>query len=215
MARFTDIERAAELQAAKTALEAWRALTREAKQTAFRGKMNGGRVVTDRIDGYIKPFGVAAAANTVLKCQILGPNAPSITGGTAGVQKETATEMVGLIIAALGSRARTTVNGLTTPPAGTEVWTAIAANKFKFAKVLLKNKDATGTQQTSRFTNISYTSYPSQSVSAPFGQEAGSAIETFEAASTAIKGNAGLNTWVTAANTTRSLKVIPQLTSLS
>lgn len=211
MARFTDIERAAELTAAKAALETWRAKTREQKRTDYRSKLNGGIVVTQRVAGYIKPFGIPATNQVALACRILGDGTPSLSGGEAGgPTKETAADMVTVLIAAIGARARKTMGATSN-----DGWVAPPGKKFKFAKVAIRNIEATGTAQTSRFTNLSYTSHPSQTISAPFGQTP-AALETYDAAASAIKDNTGLATWLAGGtNAKRSLKLTPQLTSLT
>lgn len=200
MARFSDIQRAAELQAAAVALAQWQALDRAAKKAAYATATqgNGGRVKTQRIIGYIKPFGILATDDVFLETLILGTGTPTVVTG-----EETAADMVGVLVPAIGPMVKAT-------KADTDI--AFPNKKFKFAKVSIKNKTTQGgSQKTSRFTKNTYTAYPSQTVSAPFGQS--TTNDSFEKAADAIGSNGNLVTWLNAEGAfKRSIRFVPQLT---
>lgn len=200
MAKFRDIERAAELQAQATALARWRALDRAGKRTAYASAIsgNGGRVKVNRVPGYIKPFGFLSTQNIFLEALVLDDGIPTVVTG-----EETASDIVGALVPALA--------GLTSQTkADTDV--ALPMRKFKFAKVMVKSKSTTGgTQKTSRFTDNPYTAYPSQTVTAPFGQPP--AGDSFEAVCDSIRRSTALTSWLAAEGSwKRSLKFIPQMT---
>lgn len=199
MARFSDIQRAAEFQAAAAALAQWRALDQAGKRAAYASATigNGGRVKVQRIKGYIKPFGILATDDVFLETNILSVGTPTVAAG-----EETAADIVAVLQPAIGSLVKAV-------KADSDV--AFPSKKFKFAKVFLKHKSLQNpSPKFSRFTNNPYLAYPSQTVSAPFGQSATS--DSFEKAADSISSNANLVTWLTADGAfKRSIRFSPQL----
>ncbi|MGL5927111.1 hypothetical protein, partial [Chroococcidiopsis sp.] len=168
--RFTDIERAEELRAAKIKLEAWRSSDRVAKKAAYAAAKLGGRTNVNRQVAYIKPFG--AGTNFWYETKVLTSNASS---GELTPGEENEASLVGAVVAAIV--AATDGFASTTAPTGANTVIKVA-KKIQFARVkVIIPGTATPRTRTSRFTGNIYTQKESKSVSCPFGMKTGSVTE--------------------------------------
>lgn len=162
MARYRDIERAEELMAAKTNLEAWRKLNNAAKSTAYKTARLGLKVNVGYSIGYIKPFG-ESSDNFYWEGKVLAvPTDPPKTD--AEENSNGLITSVRSAVAAAGGFAET-------KPTGTNVITKVA-KKIQFARVLCTQPKSGRRNTTSRMTGRPYLLVETDTVSCPFGQSA-------------------------------------------
>ncbi|MCC3410011.1 MAG: hypothetical protein JGK17_31645 [Microcoleus sp. PH2017_10_PVI_O_A] len=159
MGRYSDINRAEELLAAKNKLEAWRKLDGPAKKAAYKTSRLGLRTNIGRQVGYIKPFGTSA--NFWYETKVL---APPDDPATPNEENETSliTTLVSAIIGATGKRV------LTATPTGANLIIK-KAKKIEFAKVRVQASSGNSREATSRFTGNKYRQQEVKSVSCSFG----------------------------------------------
>lgn len=177
MARFSDIERAEELLAAKNQLETWRKLDRAAKQTAYAASMLGGRTNVGRQIGWIKPFG--ETNNFWFETKVLAaPETPPTPKEKTEISL--INTLTGAIVAATGKRVSTTA------PTGTNL-VIKRARKIQFARVkVIVPGNEVRESRVSRFTGIKYRQREVNSVSCVFGMLD---TETEQAAQNAIRAS--------------------------
>lgn len=175
MARFSDIERAEELLAAKAALEAWRKLSNTAKKAAYAQSRMGLRTNTGKQFGFIRPFG--GSDNFFYKTKVLATD-----GGTPTAGEENESSLINAVVGAV-IQAAAGKGVMTNIPTGTNV-VIKTAKKIEFAKVRVQIPTTNTRQRISRFTNKSYTQREVKSVSCSFG--AGTSTQTEQQAREAI-----------------------------
>lgn len=177
MARFSDINRAAELTAAHTKYKAWQAKTRAQKDAAFDlvNKPDADRVNIDRVPGFILPF-LATSAGYYFEAQVL----PAAIAGPGSV---TALMVRGLIKTRFADEV----------PASSA---SIKVRGYKFAKVVASERTETAkTKDKSRFTDNPYKRHRSNNVSCPFGRTSVNAAENFATAVADIKNDGPYKTF--------------------
>jgi hypothetical protein len=159
MARYSDINRAEELLAAKTKLEAWRKLDRAAKRAAYNAARLGLKVNVGSSIGYIKAFGeVSDNFHWESKLMAVPTAAPK-----PGVEENNNTLITSVRSAVIGAGA-----ALETKPTGTNV-TVKKARKIELARVICTLPKAQSRTTTARTTGLPYTQVETDSVSCAFG----------------------------------------------
>ena len=162
MAKFSDINKAAELKEAYDKYKLWQAKTRTQKDAAFDlvNKADDLRVSVDKIRGYVLPFSTDGIVN-YYPCQVI-PTAPT------GVGNETALIVRNLV----NDRFKLELQD-------TEI--DIPVKKFRFAKVIASQRTETATTKSkSRFTDTPYKRHRSNNLSCSFGRKV--ADESYHAA---------------------------------
>jgi hypothetical protein len=164
MARYGDINRAAELQAAKDAYDLWLKKSRAEKQAAYAtttAATGNKRSNVGRSIAWIQPFG----APDKFFYQTWLPAAPS----TAETAKQ---ESASTIITKVADAAKTSGNVLVAKPAAAGQMIE-RSRKVPFAKVIYTKVDSTAVKSiNSRITNLPYSYRKTDSVSSSFGQNA-------------------------------------------
>ncbi|MEG4225534.1 hypothetical protein QUA35_06695 [Microcoleus sp. N9_B2] len=162
MARYADINRAEELMAAKTKLEAWRRLDAAAKRAAYQAARLGLKINVGSSLGWIKPFG--ETNNFYWETKILAVP-------TAAPKPEKEENNNSLI-----TNVRTAVIGAGAA-ADTKPTTANVsikrARKIELARVLCTVAKAQTKDAISRTTGKPYTLVETDTVSCAFGQTEG------------------------------------------
>lgn len=162
MARYGDINRAEELMAAKTKLEAWRRLDAAAKRTAYAAARLGLKINVGSSLAYIKPFG-EGSDNFYWEAKIL--DVPT------AAPKPTKEENNNTVI----TNVRTAVTGagavVIAKPSGPSI-TFKRAKKIQFARVVCTVPKTQTKDAISRITGKPYTLVETDTVSCPFGQSA-------------------------------------------
>ncbi|MEH2066979.1 MAG: hypothetical protein V7K47_02205 [Nostoc sp.] len=136
------------------------------------------RASAEKEPGYISPFGTAGTTKIFLPARILKDGQ---TGQGSGV----ATVLRGLL--ANYTTTSTEFAALNTP-------ILIETKKFKFAKLTLTTVVPSTTKKPSRITGVEYKKPDVDSVTCPFGQNAGG--QDYDAAVLAIKGESAFATFV-------------------
>jgi hypothetical protein len=160
MARFSDINRADELQAAATKLRQWRALDTAAKRQAYAASTTEfKRINRASTIAYIQPFGVNKLFYET-KALAFSADTPAPT-----TKEENDTTLVGNITGALWAKSI-----FATIPTGAGNM-SVPAKKVKFAKVRV-TEQGTGKKNnhTSRFTGRTYTKHETNTLSCPYGK---------------------------------------------
>jgi hypothetical protein len=151
MPRYSDINKAEELLAAKNKLEAWRKLDRAAKRAAYRAARLGLKVNVGSTQGYIKAFG-EVSDNFYWQANLLAvptnPPKPDVEENNNALITRGVTE---------------------TKPTAANV-TVKKAKKIEFARVICTLPKAQTRATTSRATGLPYTQVETDTVSCPFGQ---------------------------------------------
>jgi hypothetical protein len=159
MARYSDINRAEELLAAKNKLEAWRKLDKAAKRTAYKAARLGLKVNVGWTIGYIKAFG-EVSDNFYWEAKLLAvPTAapkPDVEENNNGLITNVRT-------AVIGAGAATE-----TKPSGANV-TIKKARKIELDRVICTLPKTQTRQTTARTTGLPYTQVEADTVSCPFG----------------------------------------------
>jgi hypothetical protein len=136
------------------------------------------RARAEKEKGYISPFGTAGTTKIFLPAQL-------IKDGQTGQGSGVATVLRGLL--ANYTTTSTEFGALTTP-------ILIEAKKFKFARLTLSSVVPGTTKKASRITGAEYKKPDVDSVTSPFGQNAGG--QDYDAAVLAIKGESALTTFL-------------------
>jgi hypothetical protein len=172
MGRFSNINRAEELLAAKNKLDAWRKLDKAAKQAAYKAARMGLRTNIGRQVGYIQPFGTTG--NFWYETKVLSPPQDP---ATPNEENETSliNSIVAAIVGATGKRVITTV------PTGANLIIK-KARKIEFAKVRVQLTSGASRETTSRFTAGKYRQIESKSASCSFGAIGAESEQTAQAA---------------------------------
>jgi hypothetical protein len=149
MARYTDINRAEELMAAKTKLDAWRRLDAEAKRTAYAAARLGLKINVGSSLAYIRPFG-EGSDNFVWESKILAVP----TAAPKALKEENNNSLITNVLAAVvGSGAV-----LQTKPSGPSIIVK-RAKKIQFARVICTVPKTQTKDTTSRMTGRPLHSY--------------------------------------------------------
>lgn len=160
--RYSDINRAEQLMAAKTKLDAWRKLDAAAKSAAYKAARVGLKVNVGSSPGYIKPFG-ETTDNFFWEAKLLAvPTAspkPDVEENNNGL----ITNVRAAVIGAGGA--------VETKPTGANIIVK-RAKKIQLARVVVSLPKATSKATTSRMTGRPYTLVETDTVSCPFGQGA-------------------------------------------
>ena len=198
MARYSDLKRGPELAQAYTAYQAYLALDRTQKKAKYAA-LNVNRVVATRIKGNIAPFG----STTLLVPMLLPVDSPAPdTTTTPAEAKEADAPLVTLIRGILGNRTNVTPVDLDA---------VIEIPKFKAAKLFLTRRTSnTTSDKISRFTNISYKHRQTNTISCPFGKNAGG--DTYDDAVSAIIAHASLKTHTDAGG---KYRIVPQMSIIA
>ena len=159
-ARYSDINRAEQLMAAKTKLDAWRKLDAAAKSAAYKAARLGLKINVGHSTGYIKAFG-EISDNFYWEARLLAvPTAPP----KPEVEENNNSLITNVRTAVLGAG-----GALETRPTGTNV-TVKKAKKIELARVLCTLPKSQTKNTTARTTGRPYTQVESDTVSCPFGQ---------------------------------------------
>jgi len=162
MARYADINRADELMAAKTKLEAWRKLDKAAKATAYAAARLGLKVNVGKSTAYIRPFG-QASDNFYWEANILAvPTEPAVTGKEENNNTLITNVRTAVINAGVVAE---------TAPTGANV-SIKRARKIQFSRVVCTVPKTQRRPTTSRATGLPYNQVETDTVSCPFGQGA-------------------------------------------
>lgn len=189
MGRYSDVNRGPELMEAYTKRQAWLALSKDAKKSAYTA-LNVQRVVIKRQEVYIRPFD-STEANLLLKAK-----APIATSDDPGPMLRTI----------LGNT-RVVENA---DPSNDIILTL---KPFQFAKlVATKRTNATGTAARSRITDLPYMRYQSDSASCPFGWT-GVATDNFSTAVAAIRSDTAFKAF--SGTVGNRIGIVPQKSALS
>lgn len=179
MGRYSDIRRGVELNAALTKLRAWEDLSRDAKQTLFKGQRgNSVKLKANRVKGYVESFQLVG--RIFLPTKILSPT-QSANGS-----------LIGIVRTAVAAENRTRANGFEAPTGGVLL---DGLKGYKPAKLSITDRGAPVADNKSRITNIEYKRYDNKSVSSPFGAStAGS--ETYAQAVSEIGDQTAIKTFL-------------------
>lgn len=178
MARYSDINRAAELADAYAKLQAWRAKTKAQKVAAYDlvAKPSADRVKTERDDGFIVPFRLDTATLRY-EARVVNQTQTGTGNTTANTVRNLVDDRFVLTIAANEQSIR--------PPRG-----------FSFAKIIASERTQTVTANSnSRITNLPYKRHRSNNVSCPFGRKAAGLTEVYGDAIAEIKAKPAFNTF--------------------
>lgn len=181
MARYSDIQRAQELNDALTKLRVWQDKTRAQKKADYKSvaKDAAQRSKAERMTGYILPFQLDSV-DLFYEARILATTQTGVGNATATTLRS-----------ALNNRNKETVTGATNK-------TVRAPRGFDFAKVTLSERTQTVTAESpSRITGVPYKRHRYNNVTSPFGRL--NAAESFKEAATAIKAIAALKTFAATA----------------
>lgn len=164
MARFSDINRADELKAAKDKLEAYMKLTTAAKQAAYKTATKGGRLLVGKQDGLLIPFGLPDD-KIYVGLKLPAPSSSTVTGEEQEKDNALISQVIGTIVGdALWAR--------TTRPPTTTVIGSMGRSQPPAARVIYTKKGAQA-DRISRFTGKGYKSPTVNTVSCPFGIKVG------------------------------------------
>jgi hypothetical protein len=159
MTRYADINRAEELMAAKTKLEAWRKLDAAAKKAAYTAARLGLKVNVGWGWGYIKPFGEAGNFFWEAKLLAIPTAAPKPdkeeNNNTLVTNVRTAVVAAGAALETKPTAANTVVK---------------RAKKIQLARVICTQPKTQTKNTVARTTGIPYTLVESDTVSCAFGR---------------------------------------------
>lgn len=182
MGKYSDIRRGRELNEALTKLRAWEDLSRDAKQTLYKGQRGSSvKVNANRVKGYVESFGLVG--RIFLPVRLL--SGTQTTNGT----------LIGIVRTAAATSSRTREAGFTVPTGGVLL---DGLKGYRPAKLSLTDRGSEVADNKSRITNIEYKRYDNKTVSSPFGAEA-DGTETYTEAVTAIKGLQAIETFLQSA----------------
>ena len=178
MGKYSDIRRGVELNAALTKLRAWEDLSRDAKQTLYKGQRGTSvKVKANRVKGYVESFGLVGRIYLPVKLlsSTQSANAP----------------LISTVRTAAADSSRTHAVDFTVPTGGVLL---DGLKGYRPAKISLTERGNPVTDNKSRVTDIEYARYDNKSVSSPFG--AGTDTETYTAAVSDLKGLAAIETFL-------------------
>lgn len=182
MGKYSDIRRGKELNEALTKLRAWEDLSRDAKQTLYKGQRGSSvKVTANRVKGYVESFGLVG--RIFLPVRLLSSS-----------QTQQAS-LISTVRTAAATSSRTREAGFTVPSGGVLL---DGLKGYRPAKLSLTDRGSEVTDNKSRITNIEYKRYDNKTVSSPFGAEA-DGTETYTEAVTAIKGLSAIETFLQSA----------------
>jgi hypothetical protein len=184
MGKYSDIRRGKELNEALTKLRAWEDLSREAKQTLYKGQRGSSvKVNANRVKGYVESFGLSG--RIYLPVKLLAASTAQPTNGT----------LIGIARDAAATTGRTIAVGFTLPTNGVLL---DGLTGYRPARLSLTDRGAAVVDNKSRVTTFEYKRYDNKSVSSPFGsQQAGN--ELYQTAVTEISDIAAIKTFLTTA----------------
>ncbi|WGV24780.1 hypothetical protein [Halotia branconii] len=178
MGKYSDIRRGKELNEALTKLRAWEDLSRDAKQTLYKGQRGSSvKVNANRVKGYVESFGLVG--RIYLPTRLLSST------------QTTQAALINTVRTAAAASSRTHDVGFTVPTGGVLL---DGLKGYKPAKLSLTDRGTEVADNKSRITNIEYKRYDNKTVSSPFG--AGTDTETYQAAVTDIKGQSAIETFL-------------------
>ncbi|WP_414576941.1 hypothetical protein [Anabaena sp. CCY 9402-a] len=178
MGKYSDIRRGVELNAALTKLRAWEDLSRDAKQTLYKGQRGSSvKVNANRVKGYVESFGLVGRIYLPVKL-------------LSGTQTANGT-LIGIVRTAAASSTRTHDVGFTVPTGGVLL---DGLKGYRPAKLSLTDRGAEVADNKSRVTDIEYKRYDTKTVSSPFG--AGTDSETYTAAVADIKALSAIESFL-------------------
>ncbi|MDZ8240150.1 MAG: hypothetical protein RMZ69_23875 [Nostoc sp. ChiQUE01a] len=178
MGKYSDIRRGVELNAALTKLRAWEDLSRDAKQTLYKGQRGSSvKVAANRVKGYVESFQLVG--RIFLPVKLL-----------SGTQTANGT-LIGIVRTATAANDRTKAVDFT-PPTNAALLDGLKG--YKPAKLSLTDRGAPVTDSKSRITDIEYKRYDNKSVSSPFG--ASTDTETYAQAVAVIKAQAPIEAFL-------------------
>ncbi|BAT53781.1 hypothetical protein NOS3756_27440 [Nostoc sp. NIES-3756] len=176
---FRDLQRYESQKPRYDKYKAWLAMNPEQRQAAYATVTDETkRAKTEREKGYISPFGTAGTTKIYVPARLIKDGQTGQGSGVAGVLR-------GLL--ASYTTTATEFAALTTP-------LLIETSKFKAAKLTLSNVVPGTTPKNSRITGAAYKKPDVDSVTCPFGQNAGG--QDYDAAVLAIKGEANFATFL-------------------
>jgi hypothetical protein len=179
MGRYSDIRRGVELNAALTKLRAWEDLSKDAKQTLYKGQRGSAvRVKANRIKGYVESFGLVG--RIFLPVKLLSST------------QTTDSTLIGIVRTAAGATDRTRAVDFTVPSGGV---TLDGLKGYKPAKLSLTDRGAAVADNKSRITDIEYARYANRTVSSPFGSST-AGNETYAAAVSDIGDQQAIKTFL-------------------
>lgn len=182
MGKYSDIRRGKELNEALTKLRAWEDLSRDAKQTLYKGQRGSSvKVTANRVKGYVESFGLVG--RIFLPVRLLSSS------------QTQQTSLISTVRTAAATSSRTREAGFTVPSGGVLL---DGLKGYRPAKLSLTDRGSEVTDNKSRITNIEYKRYDNKTVSSPFGAEA-DGTETYTEAVTAIKGLSAIETFLQSA----------------
>jgi hypothetical protein len=168
---FRDLQRYESQKARFDKYKAWLAMNPEQRQAAYATVTDETkRAKTEREKGYISPFGTAGTTKIYVPARLIKDGQTGQGSGVANVLR-------GLL--AGYTTTATEFAALTTP-------LLIETSQFKAAKLTLSNVVPGTTPRNSRITGAAYKKPDVDSVTCPFGQNAGG--QDYDAAVLAIKG---------------------------
>ncbi|RCJ34602.1 hypothetical protein A6769_21990 [Nostoc punctiforme NIES-2108] len=176
---FRDLNRYPLQKARYDKYKAWLDSTPQERQQKFALITDESkRAKAEKVAGYISPFGTAGTTKIYLPARLLKSGQTGQGSGTANI-----------LLALLANYTETAAEFalLVTP-------IEIDAKKFKFAKLTLTNVEPGTVKKASRITGVEYKKPDVDSVTSPFGQNAGG--QAYDAAVLAIKGEAAYATFL-------------------
>jgi hypothetical protein len=190
---FRDLQRYESQKARFEKYKAWLAMTPDQRQSAYAAITDESkRVKLQRVGGYVSPFGTAGTTKVYIPAQLL-------VAGQTGQGSGTATVLLGLLANYTTTSAE--FAGLSTP-------IVVNTPKFKFAKLTLTTVVPGTQKKNSRITGAAYNKPDVDSVTSPFGQNAGG--QDYDAAVAAIKGETAYATFVAGNDGRNRAKFTPE-----
>lgn len=182
MGKYSDIRRGAELNDALTKLRAWENLSRDAKQTLYKGQRGTSvKVNPNRVLGYVESFGLAG--RIFLPVRLL-----------SATQTANST-LIGIARDAAAASSRIRAADFEVPASGVKL---DGLKGYVPAKVSFTDRGAEVADNKSRITNVEYKRYDNKSVSSPFGSSSAGG-ETYSTAVTEIRNLTAVKTFVATA----------------
>ncbi|MBE9210510.1 hypothetical protein IQ244_29210 [Nostoc sp. LEGE 06077] len=179
MGRYSDIRRGVELNAALTKLRAYEDLSRDAKQSLYKGQRGSSvKVKANRVKGYVEAFGLVG--RVFLPVRLLSATQ---TGSVA--------TLIGIVRTAVAAEGRALAVDFAAPVGGVKL---DGLKGYVPAKLSLTQRGAEVADNKSRVTDIEYKRYDNKSVSSPFG--AGTDTETYAAAVADIKAQSAIESFI-------------------
>ncbi|MBD2204939.1 hypothetical protein H6G33_04230 [Calothrix sp. FACHB-1219] len=179
MGKYSDIRRGRELNEALTKLRAWEDLSKDAKQTLYKGQRGTSvRVDANRVAGYVESFGLSGRIYLPVKL-------------LSSTQTANAS-LISTVRNAADDTGRTLAANFTLPTGGTKL---DGLTGYKPAKISLTQRGAAVSDNKSRITNIEYKRYDNKSVASPFGSK-NTGGETYLDAVAAIRAQSAIATFL-------------------